>query len=133
MKAIVQDTYGSSEVLRLEEIETPAVGDDCVLVRVRASAVGAAVWHLMSGLPYVVRISGYGLRRPRIRVPGTDVAGIVEAVGKNVTRLSPGDEVFGECEGFVGLFESGVVEVGGELFAGGGVDGTIGLLALGGE
>jgi len=99
MRAIVQDRYGSPDVLRLEEIDTPAVGDDGVLVRVHAAAIGAATWHLMAGLPYVVRISGYGLRRPRIRVPGTDLAGRVEAVGADVTRFKPGDEVFGECEG----------------------------------
>lgn len=99
MHAIVQDGYGPPDVLRLEEIDVPAVRDDTVLIRVRSSAVGAAVWHLMSGLPYLVRISGYGLRRPRIRVPGTDVAGHVEAVGGNVTRFRPGDAVFGECEG----------------------------------
>lgn len=99
MKAIVQDLYCSAEPLELREIEKPSIGDDEVLVRVRASAVGAAVWHLMTGLPYLVRISGYGLRRPRISVPGTDVAGTVEAVGKDVTRVQPGNEVFGECEG----------------------------------
>ena len=99
MKAIVQDTYGSPDVLELRDIDKPTVGDEDVLVRVHATSVGAAVWHLMTGLPYLVRISGYGLRKPRIRVPGTDVAGRVEAVGKNVTRFQAGDEVFGECEG----------------------------------
>jgi len=99
MKAIVQDTYGSPDVLELRDIDKPAVGDEDVLVRVHAAGVGAAVWHLMTGLPYLVRISGYGFRKPRIRVPGTDVAGIVEAVGKSVTRFQPGDEVFGECDG----------------------------------
>ena len=99
MKAIVQDTYGSPDVLELRDIDKPAVGDEDVLVRVHAAGVGAAVWHLMTGLPYLVRISGYGFRKPRIRVPGTDVAGIVEAVGKQVTRFQAGDEVFGECNG----------------------------------
>ena len=99
MKAIVQDTYGSPDVLELRDIDKPAVGDEDVLVRVHAAGVGAAVWHLMTGLPYLVRISGYGFRQPKIRVPGTDVAGIVEAVGKSVTRFQPGDEVFGECDG----------------------------------
>ena len=77
----------------------PEVGDDDVLIRVHAAAIGAAAWHLMSGLPYLVRISGYGLTKPKIRTPGTDVSGRVEAVGKNVSRFQPGDEIFGECEG----------------------------------
>lgn len=97
MKAIVQDRYGSpDEVLKLEDIDKPVIKDDEVLVRVQAAGVGAAVWHLMTGLPYVVRIAGYGLRRPKTRVPGTDVAGYVEAVGKDVARFRAGDEVFGE-------------------------------------
>lgn len=99
MKAFIQDTYGSADVLELRDIDRPVVGDDDVLVRVRAAGVGAAVWHLMTGLPYLVRISGYGMRKPKIKVPGTDVAGHVEALGKNVTGLQPGDEVFGECSG----------------------------------
>jgi NADPH:quinone reductase-like Zn-dependent oxidoreductase len=99
MKAVVQDTYGSPDVLELRDIEKPVIEDEDVLVRVNAAGVGAAVWHLMTGLPYVVRIAGYGLRKPKIRVPGTDVAGTVEAVGKDVTRFQAGDEVFGECDG----------------------------------
>ena len=99
MKAIVQDTYGPPDVLELRDIEKPVIGDEDVLVRVHSAGIGAAVWHLMTGLPYLVRISGYGLRRPKIRVPGTDVAGTVEAVGRAVTRLQGGDEVFGECNG----------------------------------
>ena len=99
MKAIVQDSYGSADVLELRDIDKPVVGDDDVLVRVHAAGVGAGVWHLMTGLPYLVRIAGYGLRKPKTRVPGTDVAGHVEAVGTDVTRFQPGDEVFGECVG----------------------------------
>ncbi|WP_308307652.1 NAD(P)-dependent alcohol dehydrogenase [Streptomyces sp. ISL-10] len=75
------------------------VGDDDVLIRVRAAGVDPSVWHLMTGLPYPIRIMGFGLRTPRLRVRGWDVAGNVEAVGRNVTRFKPGDEVFGTCEG----------------------------------
>jgi NADPH:quinone reductase-like Zn-dependent oxidoreductase len=99
VKAIVQDSYGPPEVLELREIETPVVGDDEVLVRVHAAGLDQGVWHLMTGLPYLVRIIGYGLRTPKSRVRGTDVAGDVEAVGANVTRFRPGDEVFGTCDG----------------------------------
>ena len=99
MKAIVQDKYGSPDVLELQEIDKPVVGDHDVLVGVHAAGVGRGVWHLMTGLPYLVRIMGYGLRAPKARVPGTDVAGRVEAVGMNVTQFQPGDEVFGTCNG----------------------------------
>ncbi len=99
MKAIVQDTYGSPDVLELRDIDKPVVGDDDVRVRVHAAGVDPGVWHLMTGLPYLVRIVGYGLRKPKARVRGTDVAGRVEAVGKDVTRFQPGDEVFGDCDG----------------------------------
>jgi NADPH:quinone reductase-like Zn-dependent oxidoreductase len=99
MKAIVQDTYGSPDVLRLRDIDKPVVGDDDVLVRVHAAGVDPGVWHLMTGLPYLVRIMGYGLRNPKTRVRGMDVAGRVEAVGKGVAQFQPGDEVFGVCNG----------------------------------
>jgi NADPH:quinone reductase-like Zn-dependent oxidoreductase len=99
VKAITQDRYGSADVLALEEIATPVAGDDQVLIRVRAAGVGPDVWHLMTGLPYLVRATGVGLRRPKARVPGYDVAGTVEAVGKDVSRFRPGDEVFGTCRG----------------------------------
>jgi NADPH:quinone reductase-like Zn-dependent oxidoreductase len=98
MKAIVQDEYGSTDVLRLEDIDPPALGDDDVLLRVEAAGVDPGVWHLMTGLPYMIRL-GYGLRKPKARVRGRDVTGRVEAVGANVTRFQPGDEVFGICEG----------------------------------
>ncbi|MER5935388.1 NAD(P)-dependent alcohol dehydrogenase [Streptomyces sp. NPDC002054] len=94
MKAIVQDVYGSADVLRLAEVDRPAPGDDEVLVRVHAAGVDAGVWHLMTGLPRLLRLA-YGLRRPRRRIPGMDLAGRVEAVGRNVTRFRPGDEVYG--------------------------------------
>jgi NADPH:quinone reductase-like Zn-dependent oxidoreductase len=99
MKAVVQDTYGSPDVLELRDIDKPVVGDDDVLVRVHAAGVDPGVWHLMTGLPYLVRILGYGLRKPKVGIRGRDVAGRVEAVGKNVTRFHPGEEVFGTCEG----------------------------------
>jgi NADPH:quinone reductase-like Zn-dependent oxidoreductase len=95
MKAISQERYGAPErVLRLDEIDPPAVGDDDVLIRVRATSVNTPDWITAAGVPYVLRLKS-GLRRPRTPVRGTDVAGIVEAVGKNVTDLQPGDEVFG--------------------------------------
>ncbi len=98
MKAIVQDTYGSPEVLNLREIDTPEVGDDEALVRVHAAGVDRGVWHLMTGLPYLARLA-FGLRAPKTPVPGMDVAGVVETVGKGVTRFQPGDEVFGVGKG----------------------------------
>jgi NADPH:quinone reductase-like Zn-dependent oxidoreductase len=98
MKAIMQDEYGSADVLRLEDIERPALGNDDVLLRVEAAGVDPGVWHLMTGMPYMIRL-GYGLRKPKVPVRGRDVAGRVEAVGANVTRFQPGDEVFGICEG----------------------------------
>jgi NADPH:quinone reductase-like Zn-dependent oxidoreductase len=99
MRAVVQDTYGSADVLELRKIAVPVVGNDDVLVRVRAAGLDPGVWHLMAGLPYLVRFMGFGLRRPKIPVRGRDVAGRVEAVGASVTGFEPGDEVFGTCEG----------------------------------
>lgn len=96
MKAIVQGRYGPPEVLELREIDNPVVADDEVLVRVRAASVHPDVWHVVSGRPYALRLMGSGLRRPKNRVPGTDVAGRVESVGRSVTRFRTGDEVFGE-------------------------------------
>ena len=99
MRAIVQDAYGSPEVLVLREIDRPVVGEGDVLVRVRAAAVHLGAWHVMAGLPYLVRIMGYGIRAPHARVRGMDVAGVIEEVGKDVRQLRPGDEVFGTCAG----------------------------------
>ncbi len=96
MKAIVQDNYGSLDVLELRDIDKPMVNGDEVLVRVHAASVHPDVWHLVRGLPYVLRLMGAGLLKPKNSVPGTDVAGHVESVGKNVTQFQPGDEVFGE-------------------------------------
>ena len=95
MKAIVQTRYGAPEsVLRMEDVDRPSPGDDDVLVRVRASSVNTPDWIAVTGVPYILRVRS-GLRRPRTPVRGTDVAGLVEAVGKNVTELQPGDEVLG--------------------------------------
>jgi NADPH:quinone reductase-like Zn-dependent oxidoreductase len=99
MKAIVRDAYGSVDVLRLAQIDKPVAGEDEVLVRVRAAGVDQGVWHLMAGMPYVMRLAGFGLRAPKNRFLGYDVAGRVEAVGPNVTVFRPGDEVFGTCRG----------------------------------
>jgi NADPH:quinone reductase-like Zn-dependent oxidoreductase len=98
MKAIVQDKYGSAEVLELRDVDKPEIGDDEVLVRVRAAGVNPADWAITSGLPYIAR-PVYGLRKPKNTVRGTDVAGQVEAVGTSVTRFRPNDEVFGWCVG----------------------------------
>jgi NADPH:quinone reductase-like Zn-dependent oxidoreductase len=98
MQAIVQDHYGPPGVLEMRDIDKPTIGDREVLVRVRAAGVNPADWAIMSGLPYIAR-PVYGLPRPRTRVRGTDVAGIVEAVGTAVTRFRPGDEVFGASSG----------------------------------
>ncbi|MGO4782852.1 alcohol dehydrogenase catalytic domain-containing protein [Cryobacterium sp. W22_MBD10_FK3] len=89
MRAIVQDSYGSADVLHPAEIDRPAVGDDDVLLQVRAASLNIGDWHVMTGLPYVAR-AALGLRRPKTRVRGMDVAGRVEAVGANVTRFTPG-------------------------------------------
>jgi NADPH:quinone reductase-like Zn-dependent oxidoreductase len=97
MKAIAQDKYGSAEVLEFREVDRPEVADDGVLVRVRAAAVNALDWHVMRGSPYIARPM-IGWRRPPT-VRGVDVAGEVEAVGRNVRQFRPGDAVFGWCQG----------------------------------
>ena len=99
MQAVVQDTYGSPDVLELREIAKPAPTDGEVLVRVRAAGVAPGVWHLMTGRPYLVRVMGYGLRTPKVGVRGRDVAGRVEVVGTNVAQVQAGAEVFGIGEG----------------------------------
>jgi NADPH:quinone reductase-like Zn-dependent oxidoreductase len=99
MRAIVQDAYGSADVLELREVDKPVAGDDEVLVRVHAAGVDQGVWHVMAGLPYPIRLAGYGLRAPKTPVLGADVAGVVEAVGKDVTAFQPGDQVFGIGKG----------------------------------
>jgi NADPH:quinone reductase-like Zn-dependent oxidoreductase len=99
MKAIVQDVYGSADVLELRDVAKPAPREGEVLIRVRAAGVDQGVWHLMSGLPYLVRLLGYGLKKPKVPVRGREVAGVVEAVGGAVSRFAPGDEVFATCDG----------------------------------
>ncbi|GAB1689879.1 NAD(P)-dependent alcohol dehydrogenase [Krasilnikovia sp. M28-CT-15] len=102
MKAIVQDRYGSSDVLRFQDVEPPVPGDDEVLVRVHAAAVNAYDWHVMRGDPYVARLMAgdvFGRRAPRMPIRGRDFAGRVEAIGARVTRFRPGDEVFGAAPG----------------------------------
>jgi NADPH:quinone reductase-like Zn-dependent oxidoreductase len=101
MKAIVQDTYGSAEVLKFADIDRPVPKDNEVLLRVQAAGLHRGDWHIMTGLPYLIRlvVPSLGLRRPKVRVRGMDVAGTVEAVGSKVTRFQPGNEVFGWCDG----------------------------------
>ncbi|MCV0402688.1 MAG: NAD(P)-dependent alcohol dehydrogenase [Chloroflexi bacterium] len=105
MRAMVYRRYGSPDELRLEQVPMPVIGDDGVLVRVRAVSLNALDWHLLRGAPYIARATA-GLRRPKRTVPGVDVAGVVEAVGSRVTALRPGDEVWGEksraCAEYVG-------------------------------
>ncbi len=98
--AIVQTEYGSTQMLSLQEVDRPVVPDNGVLVRVHAASVNAGDWHLMRGTPFFIRLIFGGLLKPKIKILGTDVAGRVEAVGKDVTQFQPGDEVFGslsEC------------------------------------
>ncbi len=100
MKAIVQDKYGTPEVLHLQDVATPEVGDQQVLIRVMAAGVNPGDWAIMTGVPYIARpFPLYGMRRPKIGVRGTDVAGTVAAIGTGVTRFQPGDAVFGWCTG----------------------------------
>lgn len=98
MKAIVQRKYGLPDVLEFENIDKPVVKDDEVLVRVSAAAVNIGDWHLLRGVPYVMRLV-VGLLTPKREIPGLDIAGQVEVVGLNVTQFRPGDEVFGWCRG----------------------------------
>ncbi len=101
MKAIVQDRYGSADVLELKDIDKPVAGSGEVLLRVQAASVFIGDWHIMTGLPYLIRVvvPDLGLRAPKARVRGQDGAGRIEAVGKDVTQFQPGDEVFGTCNG----------------------------------
>ena len=95
MKAIVRETYGPPDVLHLEDVPIPAVGDGDVLVKVRAASANAGDWHLLRGTPLPFRLIA-GLRKPKFKIIGADIAGCVEAVGRNVTQFRPGDHVFGE-------------------------------------
>jgi len=99
MKAIVQNEYGSADVLELSEIDMPEVGDSDVLVAVKAAGTHIGDWLVMNGLPYVIRAMGYGFGRPKNSVLGTEVAGRVDAIGRDVEEFQAGDEVFGWCTG----------------------------------
>lgn len=99
MKAIVQSVYGTADVLAFTDIDKPVVADNDVLVRVRAASLHIGDWHVMTGLPYMLRVVGFGLRVPNVHVRGMDVAGTVESVGSNVKEFRAGDDVFGTCEG----------------------------------
>jgi NADPH:quinone reductase-like Zn-dependent oxidoreductase len=101
MKTIVHDAYGTApeDVLRLAEVDRPTIGEQEILVRVRAASVDRGTWHVMAGLPYPIRLAGFGLRMPKGPNPGRSFAGTVESIGKEVTGLEPGDEVYGTCDG----------------------------------
>jgi NADPH:quinone reductase-like Zn-dependent oxidoreductase len=99
MHAVVQDRYGSADVLHHATVSRPTAGEDDVLIRVRAAGLQLGDWHLMTGQPYLMRVMGFGLRAPKARVRGTDVAGTVVAVGAHVGAVQIGDEVFGTCDG----------------------------------
>ncbi len=101
MTAIVQENYGAAaeSVLRLAETARPTIGDGDVLVRVVAASVDMGTWHCMTGMPYAMRLAGFGVRRPKASNPGRSLAGTVESVGKDVTGFAPGDEVYGTCDG----------------------------------
>ena len=99
MLAIVQTRYGSADMLHLEEVDRPTIGDGEVLIRVRSAGLDRGTWHLMEGQAYLIRLMGYGVRRPKSPVPGLDVAGTVVATGRGVTRFEAGDEVFGISQG----------------------------------
>src|SRR5690349_70435 len=101
MRAVVQDEYGPSPeaVLRLADVPRPEARDDDLLVQVCAASVDRGTWHAMAGLPYPIRLAGFGVRRPKALNPGRNVAGVVEATGANVTGFEPGDEVYGTCDG----------------------------------
>lgn len=96
MRAVVQEKYGSPDDLKLRDVEIPSVGDGDVLVRVRAASIHPDVWHVVTGRPYILRFIWAGITKPKNPIPGTDMAGVVESVGKNVSAFRPGDEVFGE-------------------------------------
>jgi len=96
MKAIVYHEYGSADVLKLEEVPKPTPRDDEVLIQVHAASANAYDWHLLRGKPFFVRLMGFGLLRPKNKILGADIAGRVEAAGRNVQQFQPGDEVFGD-------------------------------------
>ena len=97
--AMVRDKYGPPDVLELRDIRKPVIGDVEVLVSVHAAGLDRGAWNVMAGLPYPIRLAGFGFRAPKNPVIGSDMAGVVEVLGKNVTRFRPGDEVFGVGKG----------------------------------
>jgi NADPH:quinone reductase-like Zn-dependent oxidoreductase len=99
MKAIVQDEFGTTDVLELGDVDKPEIGADEVLIRIHAAGVDRGVWHIMTGLPYPIRLAGFGVRAPKNPVLGMDLAGVVESIGADVTGFKPGDEVFGVGKG----------------------------------
>jgi NADPH:quinone reductase-like Zn-dependent oxidoreductase/FtsP/CotA-like multicopper oxidase with cupredoxin domain len=109
MWAIVHDKYGNApeDVLRRDEVSKPTIGDDEVLIRVRAASVDRGTWHIMAGRPYPIRVAGFGLRKPKYLNPGRSVAGTIESVGQNVTEYKPGDEVYGTCDGSFAEYAAG--------------------------
>ena len=106
MRAVIRDRYGSTEVVQLADLPVPEIGEDEVLIGVRAAGVDRGVWHIMAGVPYVMRL-GFGVRRPRRRTLGRELAGVVEVAGTQVTGFRPGDEVFGTCEGSFAEYAAG--------------------------
>src|SRR5438094_9087827 len=98
MKAIVYHTYGSPDVLKLEEVQKPVPQDDEVLVKVHAASVNAGDWHILRAKPFLMRLMGYGLLKPKNTILGSDIAGRVEAVGRNVKQFQSGAEVFGNTD-----------------------------------
>lgn len=108
MRAVIHIGYGQpEEVLTVQDIPVPEIEDEEVLVKVQAASVHADVWHAVTGMPYAYRIFGMGLFKPRSPVPGTDLSGVVESVGKAVKRFKPGDEVFGESHAGVSIKNGG--------------------------
>jgi NADPH:quinone reductase-like Zn-dependent oxidoreductase len=97
MKAIIYTNYGPPDVLKLKEVKKPIPKDNEVLVKVHAASANAGDWHLLRGKPFLVRLMGFGLQKPKNTILGTDIAGRVEAVGRNIKQFKPGDEVFGDC------------------------------------
>lgn len=110
MKAVVQDKYGSADVLELRDVERPTPSEDEVLVRVKAAGVNMADWHMMAGKPTIMRLFGVGFRAPKQPIRGSDVAGVVEEVGSGVTQFVPGDEVFGSARGAFAEFATARVK-----------------------
>ncbi len=96
MKAIIYTKYGSPDVLELKDVEKPTPKDDEVLVKIHAASLNAADWHLLRADPFLVRLMGVGFLKPKNKILGSDIAGRVEAIGKNVKQFKPGDDVFGD-------------------------------------